>query len=56
MNLKKDAKRLLNGKGVISNYVKTAKQIEGTFGYIIQLPRIENTDKKIFTPYRWYSK
>ena len=39
MNNKKTAKRLFNGECVISNYVKSAKQIEGTYNYIKELPR-----------------
>ena len=39
MSIEEDAIRLLNGEGVISNYVKSAKQIEGTYNYIKELPR-----------------
>ena len=37
-SMKKDAKKLLNGEVVISNYVKTAKQIKETYNYVIELP------------------
>ena len=37
--LEEDAIRLLNGEIVISDYVKTQKQIKGTFDYIRELPR-----------------
>ena len=39
MKVKKDAIRLLNGECVVSNYVKTDKQIESTYSYIRELPR-----------------
>jgi len=39
MSIKNDANKLLNGKAIISNVVKTAKQIESTFSYIRELPR-----------------
>jgi len=45
MNMKKDAKKLLNGECVISNYVKSAKQIKETYDYIIELP-VDMTAKK----------
>ena len=39
MSIKKDAINLLNGECVISNYIKSAKQIESTYSYIRELPR-----------------
>ena len=38
-SMKEDAKKLLNGECVISNYVKSAKQIKSTYSYIRELPR-----------------
>ena len=38
-SMKEDAKKLLNGECVISNYVKSAKQIKNTYSYIRELPR-----------------
>ena len=39
MSIKKDVNRLINGKIIISNYVKGVKQIEGVIDYIRELPR-----------------
>ena len=37
--MKKNAKKLLNGEIIISDVVKSARQIEGTVDYIRALPK-----------------